>query len=1152
MGCCASNDAIDGNSQPGRVVELAVDHNLIAVDNWWKQHCGSADDYMKWQDFLSHYSKTMMEKVQCGNISTLAPQQVEDIIVCVIDRSEEEVKGDYITRATFLRFVLRFGPLEMTYEKVVNNLFSQYMAPDKTMRLVLASWFHGSSITRHEMQKVFRCEPVGSFLVRFSETYPTQLTISVVISAKISAASTGAGSGGGVAVKPGRRRHEGVVQNYLLSNEGHYGYSLNCSLPGNADAGAGNDSGGLDDINSALYPNVFELLSASPQLFKIPFSSRLHEDFVSRKVSGIGAAVSSPVTLPVEPTLSTTSPDKHSSESASTLARPVAVTEVVPLQGPGVESVAESDPEVDAYGVFEEAEEEVEVDVDPVSTEPIPVSDTPAPEGEGDVEVSVDEAQGEEEEDDYGAYGEFLDESADGDNDADADGADVGGAGSAGTHEEEMRDWDWDAVAKPPADALLDSLRLLVLRFDEPSLSPLVPAPTLAPISGLRSAQATLKQIVDHLRFQLESCAINVGSIGDGDESAATELARNATVGVGAGLGALTVLATYSGASMGAPLSPAPLEPPVFSASLADHVHVVTVALQESPWLGLGSAAREAFLDLLASSESEAAAHARPGTALDVVKLFIEAFHTLSRWALLLYRLVTRCLRKGMQIAPSSLCEGEGEGKGGGDVGHFLVVAKQMADHAIACARRLRALTSNSSACASPRVRVPAERLSITALVEDFGAFQHECTALYGAVCLHAATVAVLLAVGTGSEVCSDQCGATDTSSLALDSAMEHIAAAMKVASRSRSSILVAQRSCSSSVDAHEIKILSVKIDGGTSECAGLYVVNAHAWRTMIGHLRDEREQVCMKSESVFDCVSSSRAQQLLADGIRCFSSKDFQEAMRLIMGALKCARCCGDVELEVRAAVNYGTVRYKLLAPRLDLDGDVETLLPLLEELQEVIGLHVYSVGLVRELRSAKIVHHAAQTAHGQGKRRPDVLHVASDTSKGSTGQTEANIAWLGADPAIALLAARVVAYFSDRVRQSAGRPAAAVEVTSVDFERKVLFSLCQILCHSLRFLGVEEAVHIRHLAVVRHLYRVNRVYFTHFIQQLLLICNKYGMRVYVYANVSVTVECCVALLTAFADHIVATKTRRASKSLLLMHSKCCCSDIASVGFSV
>ena len=102
-----------------------------------------------------------------------------------------------------------------------------------------------------------------------------------------------------------------------------------------------------------------------------------------------------------------------------------------------------------------------------------------------------------------------------------------------------------------------------MLRFDEPSLSPLVPAPTLAPISGLRSAQATLKQIVDHLRFQLESCAINVGSIGDGDESAATELARNATVGVGAGLGALTVLATYSGASMGAPLSPAPLEPPV-------------------------------------------------------------------------------------------------------------------------------------------------------------------------------------------------------------------------------------------------------------------------------------------------------------------------------------------------------------------------------------------------------------------------------------------------------------------------------------------------------------------------------------------------------------------------------------------------------------
>jgi hypothetical protein len=349
MGCCSSNDAIDENEQPGKVIELAVDHNVIDVDNWWKQHStGENGEDMGWPDFLSSYTSSVVKgsRVGGGSGSSMTKQEVGDIILCALERSEEEVAAGCIARTSFLRFVLRFGPLDLTFEKVVNNIFSQYMAPDKTMRLMLASWFHGSSTSRHEINRLFRREPVGTFLVRYSETYPAKLTVSVVISAKLLEGDGAARGSTSAADKAGKRWREGVVSNYLLSNEGQYGYSLSCSLPADAEGAA--SASALDDINSALYQNVFELLSSSPQLFKRPYPSKLYANFVQQR----GAASAGPSSVVTGPRVG----GKPSPPPASVAASPErSVGAGLVLVSPAEEAAAVETEEPDAvgYGVFE-------------------------------------------------------------------------------------------------------------------------------------------------------------------------------------------------------------------------------------------------------------------------------------------------------------------------------------------------------------------------------------------------------------------------------------------------------------------------------------------------------------------------------------------------------------------------------------------------------------------------------------------------------------------------------------------------------------------------------------------------------------------------------------------------------------------------------
>lgn len=1280
MGCCSSNDAIDENSQPGRAVELTVDHNVIDVDNWWEQHTPlGVENEMEWQLFLSSYTSTIVvptvnSKSGSGKWGKggAGGKDVESILSCVIDRSPEEEAGGVILKATFLRFVLRFGPLELTYDKVVNNIFNQYMAPDKTVRLMLASWFHGRSITRREVQRVFRREPVGTYLVRFSETYPAKLTVSVVISAKIAEADR-AGAGGksrsgsrpeaSGAAQNGRyksehRRADGVVSNYVLTNEGQYGYSLNCSLPMDAD-GDGTGAGvsiGLDDINNALYPNVFELLSASPQLFKIAYPSKLHFEYMdAQREHGLHVAASGscrgggPVHM-----LQARQPDSRPSSVATSAAASVVASPVgSPNIGGGLALCAqaltfslqsEQSPDVTGYGAFEEpVEEENENDVKVISaTSTIPMTEISAEavgvddyhdaiaglnnatddKGAPETAETLEEAQEEEE---YEPYGEFVEETETEQREpehelgstADERKSDgvvrVNNYGRGGNLQES--EWESEELYEnAPADALLQSLCTLAERFDANAVTEMESQTEVDDKvfnSRSRGLQTViLKQLVDRLRFQLESCVMEVSKIGSSDNSSsAMEITRKISVGMRVCLGVLTALACYSGARVDA--SPICLED---STAVTAHIGVsssevsseiigaIGSVMQKSQWLALRVETREGFLDLIAAAEVQGAdPPPMRSLPLDLLKLFIETFYACSRWNLLLYRLLS-VKANGVAVsvtnnkAHSDSSEVETACKIDAGIGFsewkvarrfHLTAAKEMAEHSLACIRRLRSLASNSGARSSPRLRVQGDLITIASLesAQDFNGFQHECTSLYSEICLHAATVMVLLALcisaadtgsdgeGNGNMDSDAQAAATSKSKKIeergeVDNAVTYISAAMEEATSSKTSALISARSSSTSVEGNDIKFISIMITGvnvhrdhgchdsddgdgshdhvnggtdsvtnsiGGGEYFVYYGVNSHAWRTMLVYLREERNAAPDrmhdlssvdkgKDLSLFASISSNSTQQLLADGIRLFSGRQFPEAMKTLFAALKSARCCGDVELEIRAAVNYGTVKYKLLTPRLAVTATADHnkpqtvapasvglpsvgLLSVLDELQEIIGLYVYSVALVRQLRSAKIVHHASQAALGH-RRQVDVRHDATD------GRTEASIGWLDAD-AVPLVA-KVVAYHRDRAvanmtTSATSSTPGSIEVTSVDFERKVLFSLCQILCHGLRFLNEVASAsgsvsttdfasasrsavsaYGAHLAVVHHLYRVNRVFFMHFIQQLLLICNK------------------------------------------------------------
>lgn len=76
-----------------------------------------------------------------------------------------------ISEGKFQAFLNRFGPWENSLPKAISNLYVKPGLPQP--------WFH-SFMTREEVKKTLHDKPVGSFLVRFSNSNPNDLVLSFI------------------------------------------------------------------------------------------------------------------------------------------------------------------------------------------------------------------------------------------------------------------------------------------------------------------------------------------------------------------------------------------------------------------------------------------------------------------------------------------------------------------------------------------------------------------------------------------------------------------------------------------------------------------------------------------------------------------------------------------------------------------------------------------------------------------------------------------------------------------------------------------------------------------------------------------------------------------------------------------------------------
>lgn len=150
--------------------------------------------------------------------------------------------SDQVTKTDFSRFLARFGPLELSLTKLVACFC-------KNRQLV--PWFHGE-IGRDEAERVLSKEKYndGTFLVRFSESQPTNFTLTYM---RIHSKN---------ANTPGRRE----FKNCLVSNLGTAGYALEEAMK---------RENAVGQSRQRTFPSIGALIQSNSRRLKVGVTSDL-------------------------------------------------------------------------------------------------------------------------------------------------------------------------------------------------------------------------------------------------------------------------------------------------------------------------------------------------------------------------------------------------------------------------------------------------------------------------------------------------------------------------------------------------------------------------------------------------------------------------------------------------------------------------------------------------------------------------------------------------------------------------------------------------------------------------------------------------------------------------------------------------------------
>ena len=227
------------------------------------------------------------------------------------------------------------------------------------------------------------------------------------------------------------------------------------------------------------------------------------------------------------------------------------------------------------------------------------------------------------------------------------------------------------------------------------------------------------------------------------------------------------------------------------------------------------------------------------------------------------------------------------------------------------------------------------------------------------------------------------------------------------------------------------------------SEVGKDYYVNAYAWQTMeaIGS---------GMGEDFTSCVSSVNAQVYLDLGIAQFSKRDYAGAFKNITLAMNYSRCCGDIECDIRASINFGTVKLKLIEGKLKKiihnsaskaavnDMELMDAHGVVLELDAIIRVYVYSISQIRELRLAKYFRAGNIRPHGTGVVKPEQIAYWFAKTIDCSVSDAALVCNMTETPSKYRNYCKLL-----EANLTSTKPS-HVDVSSVEFERKIMYSLC------------------------------------------------------------------------------------------------------------
>jgi len=127
-------------------------------DPWWTATFGKDNIKSVKRDIFMEKYLAKMKSTDSYTVRILAKYVIRGF----------EADDGCVLHEEFYNFVQRFGPLEHSLAKAKDSLF------DKDN--LLLTWFHGA-LSREEAEKRLGEKENGLFLIRFSEKFPTKLTI---------------------------------------------------------------------------------------------------------------------------------------------------------------------------------------------------------------------------------------------------------------------------------------------------------------------------------------------------------------------------------------------------------------------------------------------------------------------------------------------------------------------------------------------------------------------------------------------------------------------------------------------------------------------------------------------------------------------------------------------------------------------------------------------------------------------------------------------------------------------------------------------------------------------------------------------------------------------------------------------------------------